>query len=126
MSPVPLPERLAFIGIGLALMGLGYSLRRQYRRLRRHGTLATGTVVDHDDAPVVQFGLPDGRLLKVKPAYGPSGHHRVLGEAVTLYYNPDDPQDFVLNTAEHAMMPHFYLLFGLLFVLGGLLAPLTD
>lgn len=117
-----LTERLAFIGIGLALMGLGYSLRQQYRRLRRHGTLVSGTIVDHDEAPIVQFYLPDGRVLKVKPAHGPSRRHRALGAVVTLYYNPADPQDFVLNVPEQEMMPMFYLLFGLLFVLGGLFA----
>ena len=72
MSFAPTVERLAFAAIGLALMGLGYSLHRQYRRLRQHGTRTSGFVVDHDEAPIVQFFLPDGRALKVKPAHGPS------------------------------------------------------
>ena len=74
--------RLAVIGIGLALMGLGYTLRRQYQRLRRHGTRTTGTIIDYDDGPIVRFYPPEQQPVTVRP-HGPNKARRPCGAAIT-------------------------------------------
>ena len=107
-------------GAGLFLWGLW--LWRQRQRLLRDGQVATGTVIGHDEGPIVRFYTLDQQPITFKPAASPSSRYHRDGALVNVYYNPEKPQDAVLDTTEHKFLPLLFLLMGSIFLLGGLLS----
>ncbi|WP_416381002.1 DUF3592 domain-containing protein [Hymenobacter sp. GOD-10R] len=114
------PDQLPTVLIGLLLLWLGVRFRRQYRRLRQQGVLTTGIVVGHNDGPIVTFHTTDQQSITVKPSFNSSKSHYYTGKSVSLYYNPDNPHDFVLDTLEHQAMPFLFIIGGIIFFVGGL------
>ncbi|SNC60579.1 hypothetical protein SAMN06265337_0288 [Hymenobacter gelipurpurascens] len=115
-SPV---EYLITLAGGVALFWWGQHLWRQRRRLEKMGLLTTGVVVGHDYGPIVEFSIGDNTTVIVKPPISAYRRFNQIGERVSLYYNPDDPQDFVLNTLQQRAIPYIFLVGGAGFVIGG-------
>lgn len=64
---------------------------------------AEGTIVDLAPAsrgydPVVEFTVPDGDKVRIKGWVGSNASAFPLGEQVPVRYNPDNPQDAVIDT----------------------------
>lgn len=64
---------------------------------------AEGTIVDLAPAsrgydPVVEFTVPDGDKVRIKGWVGSNASVFPLGEQVPVRYNPDNPQDAVIDT----------------------------
>ena len=99
-----------FVVIGLVAAGAG--LRRVVRReyLRRHGCLATGTVVAIRQAtveasavfaPVVAFPTDQGEAEVTGPFACPCFYR--IGHRVPVCYAPEDPGQAVILTRQEAV-----------------------
>lgn len=100
------------IGAWLALAGAlallaGLSGRARARRLRRHGQTTWAVTVQPPDreegqpaAPrrvLVQYRLADGRVLeRIAPPGGVRSAPLRPGQKVLLWYDADDPDDFLV------------------------------
>ena len=99
------------IAAGGVLMGLG-NLRHVLYGERADG-IVTEVVRDGDMyAPVVRFRLPQGETVEVKDL-GSGAPDFSTGDAVTVLYLPERPQDFRLDTFERLwLVPIFLIGFG--------------
>ena len=99
------------IAAGGVLMGLG-NLRHVLYGERADG-IVTEVVRDGDMyAPVVRFRLPQGEAVEVKDL-GSGAPDFSTGDAVTVLYLPENPQDFRLDTFERLwLVPIFLFGFG--------------
>jgi hypothetical protein len=107
-------------GAGLLLWGLWLWQRRQ--RLLHNGQLTTGTVIGHDDGPIIRFYTHKQELITAKPSASPSRRHHLDGASINVYYSPENPRDFVLDTTEHKVLPLLFIIMGIVFLIGGLSA----
>lgn len=114
----PVEYLITLVG-GVALFWWGQHLWRQRRRLEKTGLLTTGVVIGHDYGPIVEFSTGDNTTVMAKPPISAYRRFNQIGERVSLFYNPDDPQDFVLNTLQQRAIPYIFLVGGAGFVEGG-------
>lgn len=115
-----LVERVSMIAIGCLMSFWGLRLWWKRRRLLREGLFTTGVVVGHDDGPIVKFYTEDQQPVTVKPSASPSRRYHLDGARISVYYNPDNPQDFVLDTNEHSALPFLFMIMGVVFIMGGI------
>jgi hypothetical protein len=101
------------LGISALMVLYGLHLRRQRQRLIQIGQLTTGFVVDFDDGPVIKFRTSDQLEITVKPI-GPSRTYYMKGDAVRLYYNPDEPEQFAVDELLYAGVPWVFIAMGIL------------
>ncbi|GAB3290465.1 DUF3592 domain-containing protein [Hymenobacter tenuis] len=114
----PVEYLITLVG-GVALFWWGQHLWRQRRRLEKTGLLTTGVVVGHDYGPIVEYTTRDTTTVIVKPPISAYRQFNKIGEQVSLYYNPADPEDFVLNTFQQWLIPYIFLVGGAGFLIGG-------
>lgn len=116
-----------FFGI-FALIGTcmgigGAAIWLQGVRLSNDGIQTTGLVTDlvrsgsgNTQAPVVEFTLKNGEKHVFKSGISSSPPAYDVGERVTLWYNPADPDDVLLSGMDSwfipAMFGFFFLIFG--------------
>lgn len=81
--------------------------------MRQHNSSARSTLYK----PTVRFQTADGRLIDYKSKISSSWDNYEIGENVTVYYNPQVPQEAHIGTMKRAVFPYF--LFGFV---GGLIA----
>ncbi|WP_330460321.1 DUF3592 domain-containing protein [Streptomyces sp. NBC_00820] len=110
--------------LGAVFMTVGVTIRRGTRRLREQGANARGTVVgfrtrrDFDSnstmyRPVVQWVTGDGRTVEVvsSTARNTVGDlHR--GAAVTVFYDPDDPERMLIDGYDGGVLAGVFCLLG--------------
>ncbi|HLH58988.1 MAG TPA: DUF3592 domain-containing protein [Streptosporangiaceae bacterium] len=112
---------------GVAVLA-GLSGLHRSRRLRRHGVRTWGMAVrspvpaparDEDGSPVpvlIQFTLADGRVMeRIAPQSG-RGHALRPGQQMLVWYNPDDPDDVLVNGRETRLADRAFLVAGALFI----------
>jgi len=115
------------VGIWLALSGAvpalaGLAALHRARRLRRHGVQAWAAAVP-DSSPngergtALQYRLPDGRTLEKLGA----GKTAALlpGERVLIWYDPDDPQDILIQGHDGRGWDLVFVLSGAVLVAAG-------
>lgn len=115
---------VAFSGLGLALVGLPWRLRRRGRKAtgvveESTGTHANGAQAVDPDRPrprVVRFRAEDGTEAVVESWMGDIDGPLPVGSEVTVVYDPDDPSRAVPEVALAVRQA-----FGALFLLAGLL-----
>jgi len=109
------------ITAGGVMMGLG-NLRHALHGERADG-LVTEIVREGDMyAPVVRFRLPQGETVEVKDL-GSGAPDFATGDAVTVLYLPEDPQDFRLDTFERLwLVPIIVTVFGGFWLMFGAIA----
>ncbi|MCR5886610.1 DUF3592 domain-containing protein [Hymenobacter sp. J193] len=108
---------MSLMGGLLLLYGLYLWRKRQW--LLRNGQLTMGTVVDHDEGLIIRFYTTDQQPVTAKPPASPSRRYHQNGEWISLYYNPDNPQEIALITPEHKVLHALFLSIGLLLLLFG-------
>lgn len=67
--------------------------------------------------PKVRFQMADGRVIDYQSKISSSLDNYSIGQNVTVYYNPQSPQEAHIGTISHGVFP--YLIFGFV---GGLFA----
>lgn len=107
-------------GASLFLRGLWIWRQRQW--LMRTGQFTMGTITGHDEGPIVLFYTQNQQPITAKPSGSPSRRHRVNGASVKLHYNPDNPQEVVLDTTEHKLLPWLFMGMGAVFLVSGILS----
>jgi hypothetical protein len=113
-------ERVSIIVMGCLILFWGLRLWWKRQRLLQEGLLTTGVVVGHDDGPIVKFYTEDQQVVVVKPPGSPSRRYHLDGARISVYYNPNNPQDFVLDTNEHSTLPFLFMTMGVVFIVGGI------
>ncbi|MCB2408822.1 DUF3592 domain-containing protein [Hymenobacter lucidus] len=117
-------NNLVFLLTGTGLFFWGLWLWRQRQRLVRHGQFTTGMVIGHDEGPIVRFYTQDQKPVSGKSAASPSSRYHPDGASIGVYYDPEKPRDFVLDTTEHKVTPLLIMLMGIVFFLGGLFSKI--
>jgi hypothetical protein len=113
-------EAFFTITIGGLLFLYGMSLWRKRERLLRSGQLTTGIITGHDEGPIVEFRAKNDQLIRVKPPAYPSRRYRSNGSQVSVYYNPANPNDFLIHTFEHKIVILILTVGGVVFFVGGI------
>ena len=120
------PVRLLFVAIGIGCILGGSYLSRRASDFESRAVKTSGSVVRLSESesgsdttyyPVVDFTAANGQRVEVKSAVGsrpPSNH---VGDEVTVYYNPADPNDAEVKTGASSIGPIFLIGFGVLFVI---------
>lgn len=108
-----------FLLSGAILFVWGLWLWRQRQRLVRHGQFTTGTVIGHDNGPIVRFYTQDQKPVSGQSAASPSSSYHRDGDTIGVYYNSEKPREFVLATTEHKATPLLFMVLGIVFILGG-------
>ncbi len=119
---------LLFMGIPLIFVGYGAYSAYDYYKLSSHGVYAQAEVVRNDQSrdteggisykAVLRFKDEAGRSYEVKDSisYGSSPSYP-KGTALGVYYDADDPKDFVIDDFWHNMaLAISFMLFGSVFV----------
>ncbi len=124
----------AVTGAWLALAGVlavmsGIASMRRARQLRRRGTTAWAVIVrssgpgEHQDAGsrrmLVQFALPDGRVVErtcPEPTRGPGPRS---GQQVLVWYDPEDPADVLVSGRQSRRADKIFVAVGTLFMIVG-------
>ena len=119
-------ERLLTILAGVGSFLWGWWLWRQRQRLIRHGQFTMGTVIGHDEGPIVRFYTQAQQSVTAKHPASPSSRYRLTGASIGVYYNPAKPRDFVLATTEHKVIPLLFMGMGLVFVLAGFFSEFSE
>ena len=92
--------------IGLVLFGLGVGLTYKQCQLKQEGLQARGEVIrlaescDDDGCryrPIVEFVAQDRQTITFSSSYSTDPPAFQVGEIVTLYYRPDNPQDTLIE-----------------------------
>lgn len=115
--------------IGGTIVLLFYCVRRAKRQnFRRQGKVVRGKVVDvvlesHIQRgrlyyPIVKFTLENGEYLRARYSDGTMPTAYKKGEEVTVYYQPDQPEDFIIEGQQR--MDVLVLLIGLILLGVGL------
>ena len=127
------PAVLRFIGIVCMAIGLGgvvacgLSIHAETSSPRT--AEATGSIVEVNHYPVVQFATSDGNIVRFTNFGQASPRH--AGEAVTVLYDPADPQDAAIRgfagrwfaATLEGTLGGLFLLLGILFAVTGRPAP---
>ncbi|WP_044001525.1 DUF3592 domain-containing protein [Hymenobacter swuensis] len=119
--PALIMETILPLLAGASLFLWGLWLWRQRQRLVRTGQFVLGTIVGHDDGPIIQFHTQDQQPITAKPSASPSRRRHLNGASVGLYYNPDNPQEVVLDTTEHKFLPWLFMGMGAVFLMSSIL-----
>lgn len=108
LHPLTGTHALVFaLGLGLVLAGAHLLLHSS--QLRRRGRHTWGTVTDATPAGAqVTFRVPGGETVTVASRY-----RLALGRAVPLYYAPEQPADFAIDSPLYRWGPYFLLALGL-------------
>ena len=117
----------ALIGIVFIIVGAyhGWKLRRLVRRCK---AAATGTVLGFEHKqmkggdmyfPVVEF-TAGGKTYQTRYGFGAGEWDIVAGDAVSLRYNPDQPEEIYLyhtqSLRQQYASPFFVIVGGLIFI----------
>lgn len=116
---------LMFAFVGTLFAVIAWNSWRSTYRIVRTGIQTQGTVVEHCEkprrgletrttslAPVVQFFTTAGEPVKYySQAYTTPVSHQI-GETVTIWYLPDDPQKATLNGFDAWILPVVFGIFG--------------
>lgn len=96
---------LLFFTVGAILGGISYSIYRNSRNLIENGVETKGTVIDlhrlkpreYPLAPSIRYFTKEGseRVFHSSEARNPPAYQ--IGEEVTLYYDPKDPENVHLQ-----------------------------
>lgn len=118
---------------GVAFL-LFYVIRRSKRRkLQYHGTATKGRVVEIISEsragrgifyyPIVRFTRDDGEHVQYKYSDGaiPAAYRK--GDEVKIYYQPDHPEDFIIEGQQRTDI--LFLLLGLILIGGGIFFQYT-
>ncbi len=119
---------LLFVGLPLLFSGIGIYMGYNYLALTQSGKYAEATVIRNDSSydsdsgtsykAVLRFNDDRGRNWEVKDniSYGNSPSFRT-GTKIGVYYNPKDPNDFVIDDFWHNMaIAIIFTLFGFAFI----------
>jgi hypothetical protein len=88
----------------------------------RTGQFVLGTIVGHDDGPIIRFHTQDQQPITAKPSVSSSKRRYLNGASVGLYYDPDDPQEVVLDTTEGKFLPWLFMGMGAVFLISSILS----
>ncbi|MBD2700357.1 DUF3592 domain-containing protein [Spirosoma sp. BT702] len=96
---------LFFFLIGLSLAGIAWYIYRSHQELVKNGISTKGIVIgmhrikprEYPVAPSIRYRTLDGieRVFHSSEGRNPPAYQ--IGEEVTLYYNPSQPDDVVLE-----------------------------
>jgi hypothetical protein len=115
-SAVRFPKVIAVIFLAVAVIALAVAVVSTVFTLRAQAQekSATATIVDffirRDSSgvivyyPVVEFYLPGERLQRVQLSEGSSSPEHVKGDDVTILYNPAQPGEARIESADGAML----------------------
>ncbi|WP_399888355.1 DUF3592 domain-containing protein [Streptomyces sp. BBFR51] len=114
--------------VGTLLLWAALHDAARVRRLRRHGVLAPGTVVDNvrvrgaqgspSWAPIIAFADQRGYRVEFTPSMRGSGMGLATGREVTVIYLPQDPQAARVFMRRHMTGPVYFVLAVALVFLG--------
>ncbi len=117
--------------IALLLAGGGVYLAGNISSLQKTGSIAEGTVVEHEREyltsenrsyyyPVVEFSNADGNPVRFRDQAGSSQPVMKAGEKVTVIYDPAQPGQAMIDRGAWNLLPSAGLIFAglLLFILG--------
>ncbi len=115
---------------GLVFINFGYRQVRKHRRVMRNGVTVEGTIQslessrnvvstsDDDVYPIVRFNTRQGLLITKRYHITVSSFEFRNGEKVQIIYNPDDPEDFIIDSTFIAIY-YMFLIGGIIpFVIG--------
>ncbi|WP_165966837.1 DUF3592 domain-containing protein [Actinomadura sp. 7K507] len=124
MNPDHVPYVLfpGFMLFGLLFVAIGVRVIRTGRHLRRFGHRAPGVVVrtatrGQVSYPTVRFRMPDGTERETQSDLGTNLPTFRKGQAVTVLYDPDDPDRARLDgpTGSGTLHGAIFIAFGLCF-----------
>jgi Protein of unknown function (DUF3592) len=108
----------------------GFQLRKKRERLHRSGILTDAVVTeltkdgDHE-RPTIQFKTPAGELITKRYEIGFHTGQLKEGQTVNIFYNQQNPADFVLDTKVEKWLPVIFMTVGLLLLLLLLISLIT-
>ncbi|GAB3711801.1 hypothetical protein GCM10027592_49760 [Spirosoma flavus] len=96
---------LFFFLIGLSLAGVAWYIYKNHQDLVKNGIATKGIVIsmhrlkprEYPVAPSIRYRTQDGIERVFHSSEGRNPPTYQIGEEVTLYYNPSDPDDVVLE-----------------------------
>lgn len=94
-----------FFLIGVSFLGTAYYLYWSHQQLMKNGIAAKGIVIgmhrikprEYPVAPSIRYRIQDGRELIVHSSEGRNPPAYQIGEEVTLYYDPAQPERVELD-----------------------------
>ncbi|MVM37573.1 DUF3592 domain-containing protein [Spirosoma sp. HMF3257] len=107
----------AFFLIGTLFVGIAYYIYHSHQQLVKNGIMTKGVVIsmhrmnphEYPVAPSIRYRIQDGRELVFHSSEGRNPPAYQIGEEVTLYYDPKNP--------EHVELDGDYLM---VYVMGGI------
>lgn len=104
-------DLLIFLLIGVIVMILGFFLNKKEKKLFEHAIYTRATVLDYDQyrnhsmrgygitlyTMNVEYGLPDGTLIRAKEQSGKSRKKYKVGAVIDIKYAPGNPDFFVVK-----------------------------
>jgi hypothetical protein len=109
---------------------LGYRLRKKRERLKKSGLKAEAGVTelkpsgDHE-YPVISFTTLSGELIVKKYEIGFHQGQLKQGQKVNIYYNVNNPSDFILEMGAEKWLPIIFMAAGLLIFVAFLFSLIT-
>jgi hypothetical protein len=114
-----------FLLFGLLFFGIGSSLTLRQRSLEKQGLETRGVVVDLQEssdggtyAPVVRFKTSNGQNVEFVTSYFSSPPGYTVGQAVTVVYSPEKPEEAVIKGDGQVLYIIFMLVGGIIVALG--------
>ncbi|MDO3409468.1 DUF3592 domain-containing protein [Saccharibacillus sp. CPCC 101409] len=117
-----------FMAAGAILIAVGLLIVVRRIRFMRHAKRVEGEVVDYHEEfrrtgdhagtlyfPVLRYRMPDG-AGEVQSKTGSSWKRRRIGSKVNVYYLPETPEEFKLNTWGTFMLLAVPFMMGLAFL----------
>ena len=117
-----------FIFVGLFFLFYWYLNFRKINQMKNNGIISVGKIIDIQALhtldeiryyPIVEFTTENGKIIREKMEGRLSQVYR-YGEEVEIFYNINNPKDFLVNTHYETDVKNYPLLLGSLisFLLG--------
>ena len=120
--------------MGAALCFVVFSIRNKYKKLMQTGEKVEGTLAGYADVkiknmnakvPVVNFITKAGQAVtqKSEESFFPANARK--GAKVVVFYNPDNPQECMIQGKKFGVMYGVVMIGGIIFLLTGLILLLN-
>lgn len=123
-------EPYLIILAGLAVFYFGLTLQRSIARLQKTGKPSVGIVFDFADSdmsdsnvkyPIIRFVTLDQQWVTEKYNFSGLPGSFKKGQKVTVWYNPDNPKEFTIQSSTTVAAPIFVFAVAVLIVVMGVL-----
>jgi Protein of unknown function (DUF3592) len=106
--------------LGVILILIGYFPMLKKDRLVKIGIEAEGTVIGFESGgdgmhhPLIRFETIQGARITKKHAFGSNVSFVKEGQKIKIFYNPDNPEEFVIVSSALRWDPYVFVLVGII------------